>query len=739
MSERNLTVKFNADTSGFLQGIDAVKTHLKELEKTLEINKRKQAELSEEIKRLNNTYYVAHDDETSKKQKIQHDFDLEMKKQALEKLQAEYKKCSAELKFTKNAIESLTESQKNKIESDNVFETNLKSLNRALIDNQSEIKAVKKEITEYQKIIDGVDTADFDDIEMYQSEIDKLKDKLAGLETYQVSIKKSISEAKKEFRKSAEASVTDLEKVEKAIENIINVIDTTQKNAKLLAQAESEVNENGKFTLNTLNSIQKTYPQLIDLTNDYINGVATEKQVIQGLRNAYENDKTAFANAIAAKKLLSQNYNEDFINNTINLFNEICDKYDIDVTNFKNAADAKRAINAKLYDDMVRKQQEYDDFINSSQYFFDYYQGQPVLMVKRNGKFEDATQQELQAYLHEMEQKSEDSYQARKYYTDLQNISAFDDVYNAYLSGRKSADSLYKFIDTEINSGSSSGGSKNNDTVTLSGDGVTASGDTYTKAYMTWIDRMKALGKMSDQSEIYHLEQLKKRTDNTAEEIYQIDLKLYNARKKLAEENAKALADIEKKNQDEYQNRLDLAKAAYEAYVNGKIDAQKKIAEQAKKSADIEIAALDAVLKKRNQEKEDQKRQAEITKIEEHLRYNKNQLTDMEITDLYRRKQDLINEQYEADFQRSIEQQKADIQANANSISLNAENAISNMQNNLSAFVNHLAALTGTQTAAQKIVNNNQQQNIQIVQNALSNDQLVQKLLRELQKSLYTG
>ena len=268
---------------------------------------------------------------------------------------------------------------------------------------------------------------------------------------------------------------------------------------------------------------------------------------------------------------------------------------------------------------------------------------------------------------------------------------------------------------------------------------MTASGDTYTKAYMTWIDRMKALGKMSDESEIYHLEQLKKRTDNTAEEIYQIDLKLYNARKKLAEESAKNLADVEKKSQDELQERLNLAKAAYEAYVNGKIDAQRKIADEAKKSADAEIAALDAVMKKRNEEKEDQKRKAEINKIDERLKYNRNQLTDMEKTDLYHRKQDLLNEQYEADFQRSIEQQKADIQANANRISLNAENAVSNMQNNLSAFINHLAVLTGTQTAAQKVINNNQQQNIQIVKNALSDDQLVQKLIRESQKYLYTG
>ena len=150
-------------------------------------------------------------------------------------------------------------------------------------------------------------------------------------------------------------------------------------------------------------------------------------------------------------------------------------------------------------------------------------------------------------------------------------------------------------------------------------------------------------------------------------------------------------------------------------------------------------AALDAVMKKRNEEKEDQKRNAEINKINERLKYNRNQLTDMEITDLYRRRQELIDEQNEVNYQRSMELKKADIRANADSISFNVNSAISALQNNLSEFTNHTAALMGTQTAAQKVVNNNQQQNIQIVQNALSNDQLVQKLIRELQKSLYTG
>ena len=560
----------------------------------------------------------------------------------------------------------------------------------------------------------------------------ELQDKLKDLNSENTTLQSRIKSVKDEIEKDANAIADAIENVESSMQ--------------MLQKVEKEVTDNGKLSLNTLNSIQKKYPELIDLTNQYIEGVKTEKDVIAGLKEVYERDADNYNQALAFKKLKQDSYNSEFASASAELVNKYQEHYGIDLKNFISVTEAKKAAQKGLYDEMIKQQAEYDRLFANVNY-----------KVIHNVDRGQADYQEYEYYYYDLlkgwRAATDEEIQHFKdvqqtYFDTVDNYYNFDEnefqrqleadlkkYYNPV-----SADSLLKLGGSETSGGSSNGsGNNNQDTVTLSGDGVTASGNTYTKAYMTWIDRMKALGKMSDQSEIYHLEQLKKRTDNTAEEIYQIDLKLYNARKKLAEENAKALADIEKKNQDEYQNRLDLAKAAYEAYVNGKIDAQKKIAEQAKKSADIEIAALDAVLKKRNQEKEDQKRQAEITKIEEHLRYNKNQLTDMEITDLYRRRQDLLNEQYEADFQRSIEQQKADIQANANSISLNAENAISNMQNNLSAFVNHLAALTGTQTAAQKIVNNNQQQNIQIVQNALSNDQLVQKLLRELQKSLYTG
>ena len=591
-----------------------------------------------------------------------------------------------------------------------------KRLNDLLEENQKAVKAVNEEIEQ------AMDSGDAEHLK-------ELQDKLKDLNSENTTLKSRIKAVKDEIEKDANAIADAIENVESSMQ--------------MLQKAEKDVTDNGKLSLNTLNSIQKKYPELIDLTNQYIEGVKTEKDVIASLKEVYERDADNYNQALAFKKLKQDSYNSEFASASAELVNKYQEHYGIDLKNFISVTEAKKAAQKGLYDEMIKQQAEYDRLFANVNY-----------KVIHNVDRGQADYQEYEYYYY-------DIFKGWRAATD-EEIQHFKDVQQTYFD---TVDNYYDFDENEFqrqleadlkkyynpvsanslltlggsSSNSSGSGNQNQNTVTLSGDGVTASGNTYTQAYMTWIDRMKALGKMSDQSEIYHLEQLKKRTDNTAEEIYQRDLKLYNARKKIAEDNAKTLADIEKKNQDEYQKQLDLAKAAYDAYVNGKIDAQRKIADEAKKSADAEIAALDAVMKKRNEEKEDQKRQAEIQKIEEHLRYNKNQLTDMEITDLYRRKQDLINEQYEADFQRSIEQQKADIQANANSIALNAENAVSNMQNNLSAFVNHLAALTGTQTAAQSVVNNNQQQNIQIVQNALSNDQLVQKLLRELQKSLYTG
>ena len=100
----------------------------------------------------------------------------------------------------------------------------------------------------------------------------------------------------------------------------------------------------------------------------------------------------------------------------------------------------------------------------------------------------------------------------------VQNITI--DTLKISSSGKSSGNS-------SSNSGSGKSDGDQKDIFTKSGYGVTATGDTYAKAYMTWVDRLKSLGKITAKGEIFWLEKLKERTDNSAEEIYQIDLKLY--------------------------------------------------------------------------------------------------------------------------------------------------------------------------------------------------------------------
>ena len=557
--------------------------------------------------------------------------------------------------------------------------------------------------------------------------LEQLQNKLKELNSENTTLKNRIKAVTDEINKDANAIADAIENVESSMQ--------------MLQKAEKEVSDNGKLSLSTLMSIQKKYPELLDLVNDYVSGIKTEKDVIEGLKGVYDKDVENYNYALGIKKIKQDGYISDAVKASSELINKYQEHYGIDLKNFMNVTEAKLAAQKRLEQAFDEAQQKRNEFQSNYMIFNNAY-GTQYMKKDSSGNWKTATAAEIAEYQKQMQELNNVFDNA---FLDMEH---FDE--NAFQKQlEEDLAKLYKPVNANglLNlSGSSSSGSgsgKNDgekkNPVTLSGYDVTATGDTYAKAYMTWVDRLKSLGKITESGEIYYLEKLKERTDNTAEEVYQIDLKLYNARKKLAEDNAKNLTDIEKKNQDELQERLNLAKAAYDKLINGKIESLQKEAKAAKDTADAEIAALDAVMKKRNEEKEDQKRNAEINKINERLKYNKNQLTDMEITDLYRRRQELIDEQNAVNYQRGMEQKKADILANADTVSFNVSNAISALQNNLSEFTNHVAALMGTQTAAQKVVNNNQQQNIQIVQNALSNDQLVQKLIRELQKSLYTG
>ena len=265
--------------------------------------------------------------------------------------------------------------------------------------------------------------------------------------------------------------------------------------------------------------------------------------------------------------------------------------------------------------------------------------------------------------------------------------------------------------------------------------------DTSAKAYLGVLDRAKTLGKLTLGEEISNLQSLLKWEKLSADQRYDIRVRLYKAQEQLAKENA----EIEKKRDEEEQKRRDeadkalldrqnLALAAYNKLVNGRIEALEAESDAARKSADEQIAALDDVMKKRKQEQDDAKRQKELDQINAKLRYQ--QLDEFERRELERRKQDILNEQADVNFERNIEAQKASLSAGADAVQSRNDAAIAGLNASKTQFADRMAYLQGSQTYDQRVANNTKTQNITIVQNGLSGDQLLDRLRKELLKEL---
>lgn len=255
--------------------------------------------------------------------------------------------------------------------------------------------------------------------------------------------------------------------------------------------------------------------------------------------------------------------------------------------------------------------------------------------------------------------------------------------------------------------------------------------------YLTWIDRKKSLGELSLRAEIMHLEELLKRENLTADERYNIELRLYTARNELENKRLKSIqerADKEAKAVEEAEQKKrearELGKAALDKLIDDEIAKHEAAANGAKEWADKEIAALDEVARKRKQEQTDKKRQNELDLID--LKLRSGHLSEFEKRELERRKQDILNEQYEEEYEQSIEARKTDIQTQRdNTVSLNQQ-AINALRNSKTVAADRVAYLNGTQSYDQRVKNNNVTQNVTIVQNGLGGDQLIAKILKEL-------
>lgn len=554
-----------------------------------------------------------------------------------------------------------------------------------------------------------------------------------------------------ELTESTEAAEKAISKTEETISDTLSELESI---GSLLDKVEKEMSDYGSMSLSTLNNIIKKYPELTDAVNDYINGLTDEKAIIEGLKKVYDRDVENYNKAVAAKKMAQQGFIKSAAENSSELVNKYKDQYNIDLKNFTDLQAAKTAAQKQTLLRMQEAEAEYRKIQDEKNYMvFQNAYGKQVMARDSSGKWTQLSGSALAAY----EKTRTDYFSAQKAYAEF-DPDKFADQLAADIAKTipgATADSIVKLSGTGKNnstsggsssSGNSGGSSKNDSVFTRSAWGVFGSGKTALEASLNWLDRGNSLGRFSEETQL-RLLQLWRQGKNlssggtyalTKDEEYQLDKKIYDLKKSLAEKESREKEETLKKQEEaekaaakKQKERMELAQASFEAEINKRIKLRQKETQAVKEQADKEIAAIDAVMKKRKEENDDKKRQDEIDKINAQLRYK--HLDDLSRGELLRRKQDILNEQAEVNWERMQEANKEGIRTKYQSVEDNTSRAIEGLQDTLGRFTDALARITGTQSAAQKVAGNSSVQNyFNITGAGLSKDQIMNQLISKL-------
>ena len=624
----------------------------------------------------------------------------------LENLAREFEKTGKFSSSGASANDEYAQSLNTSIKSIEEMKSQLVSYNTELDNNQKAIDETQKSLDKYNQIKQeaikngGEDENTNENLRLANDYIGTLTSKLNGLKTQQTEIKNNITETEK--------AVKSLE------DNVTNALDTVQDSytqwQNVIKEVNAETNKSGTISIKTLSNIQKKYPELIDVVNEYIAGIKSESDVISALEGVYNDDVKNYKNAVKAKMLASESFYQNLLDNNANLINDFKDKYGIDLKNYKTVEEAKLAIQAQAE---AQKRQEIAKTVKQTA---DTYINSGSSELARIGR-------EMNKSIDNGTYNSYDIWKAGQNAVNAFNQS-FNSLYNNFFSAY-SDDAIKGLMDNGASGGSS--GSNSKKWTTSNGDGVVGTGSTRAESHLDWIEKEKALGRLSTQREIEELKKIKQYRENSADDRYKIELKLYQAEQALAEEKEKA----EKERLDRKKQQYSLASEAYNKLINDKINALNAEKQAAKDAADKEIAAIDRQIEARKRLNADTDRKTEIDKINARLNYD-SQLDSLSRRELERKKQDLLNEQAQIDWERKMSDKKSSITDRLNASNAKTDKAMEALKAAADSAKNYFDKLSGSQSNAQIVNNNSDTRNIKIIQNALSNNQMVDKLLKAI-------
>lgn len=249
-------------------------------------------------------------------------------------------------------------------------------------------------------------------------------------------------------------------------------------------------------------------------------------------------------------------------------------------------------------------------------------------------------------------------------------------------------------------------------------------GDTSAAARLSLVERVHQIGKINDNELKAEYEKILRQEQLTADESYSIRLKLKNLTDKLAD------AQLQKQNENA-KKAQEYALAAYTKLINGQVKKLNDLNDAIKAGADRKVKEIDEQLEKRRQKQEDDSRKKELDAINLQLKYMHDDNETSRLS-LEQRRQEILNEQAEADYQRRMEQKKLDIQNKANDKIDKNTAAMKNLNTTLENFSYLLAKASGTLSTQQIINNNNVTQNFEAVRGSALTQKQAQQFLKAI-------
>jgi TP901 family phage tail tape measure protein len=582
------------------------------------------------------------------------------------------------------------------------FKDRLSEANKALEDNRTDIRTAQEEMERLRKQLDPL-SEDDENYASVSKQFEDAKQKVADLKAEQVNLKHAVSEAKKQYEAAAWASKS----LNERLADITKTSSSLRSELSGLAGTFENLNSGQQLSLDALMQLSEKYPEyaadLLDAAGN------TEKQ------------------KIAVEKLFEVKKKE----------------YILSLTQARNEIDAGRQMI-----DTVKKQIE-----------------EQKKLLNQPGTAEKLKQ--LKERLAELNAEFVDGKSRVEAYDRA--IAAMNNITLADWDGRSNNNNNR----TETAAYTPAAVSDSAQQWTWGWLDETATGATSAEARMNLVERVAELGKITQRELRDEYRKILSEEQLTADESYNIRLKLKNMTDKLqqaefdvrlkAMDDRKALGmetladevqqyknmlrieqmtaeqrlNIQKRLYDAEkqlrQQRLDAARAAYEKLTKDRTKTLEDANAKLKADSDAAVSAIDEEMKRHEQQRQDAERKKQLDEIQGRLDFD--QLDRQTRRQLLRQKQDIINEQAEADYERSMEQKKLQIQEKANAeIDKNTE-AIERLNSNLDVVANLLAKANGSQTVQQIVNNNSRNANVQLIQQGVTDDQLLKKIM----DMLYSG